>query len=153
MEQITHHPENTTPPPIDTLSSDECWVLLESESFGRLAVAAAGEIEIFPVNYAAYDGALYIRTAAGTKLAAVTISDRVAFEVDRIAAPGARSVVVKGRAEVLESADDIAAAEEAGLRPWVASTKSRHIRIRPTEVTGRSLRFGPEPEAEPDVTC
>lgn len=87
MEQITHHPENTTPPPIDTLSSDECWVLLESESFGRLAVAAAGEIEIFPVNYAAYDRALYIRTAAGTKLAAVTISDRVAFEVDRIAAP------------------------------------------------------------------
>ena len=56
MEQITHHPENTTPPPTDTLSSDECWVLLESESFGRLAVAAAGEIEIFPVNYAADDG-------------------------------------------------------------------------------------------------
>ncbi|MGJ7540048.1 hypothetical protein ACSFCK_07200 [Brevibacterium luteolum] len=37
--------------------------------------------------------------------------------------------------------------------PLPASAKSRHIRIRPTEVTGRSLRFGPEPEAEPDVTC
>lgn len=112
MEQITQNPEKTAPPPIETLSLDECWVLLEAESFGRLAVAVNGEIEIFPVNYAAYDGALYIRTAA-----------------------------------------DIAVAEEAGLRPWVASTKSRHIRIRPTEVTGRSLRFGPEPEAEPDVTC
>lgn len=83
----------------------------------------------------------------------MTISDRITFEVDRIAAPAARSVVIMGRAEVLESVDDTAAAEGAGLRLWLASTKSRHIRIRPTEVTGRSLRFGPEPEAEPDVTC
>ncbi|MFL0515044.1 pyridoxamine 5'-phosphate oxidase family protein [Brevibacterium luteolum] len=59
MEQITQNPEKTAPPPIETLSLDECWVLLESESFGRLAVAVNGEIEIFPVNYAAYDGALH----------------------------------------------------------------------------------------------
>ncbi|WP_219722588.1 pyridoxamine 5'-phosphate oxidase family protein [Brevibacterium luteolum] len=67
MEQITQNPEKTAPPPIETLSLDECWVLLESESFGRLAVAVNGDIEIFPVNCAAYDGALYIRTAAGER--------------------------------------------------------------------------------------
>ena len=49
------------------LNEDECWALLAEKDFGRLAVSIAGQPEIFPVNYAASDGAIYLRTAEGTE--------------------------------------------------------------------------------------
>ena len=47
---------------------------------GRLAVAAAGEVDIFPINYADVDrDTILFRTAEGTKLLELTINGRVAF--------------------------------------------------------------------------
>ena len=37
--------------PIKTLDKDTVWQLLEKHPFGRLAVEAAGLVDIFPVNY------------------------------------------------------------------------------------------------------
>ena len=39
-------------------------------------------IDLFPVNYLAHDGALYFRSAPGSKLAQITANRKVAFEVD-----------------------------------------------------------------------
>jgi nitroimidazol reductase NimA-like FMN-containing flavoprotein (pyridoxamine 5'-phosphate oxidase superfamily) len=36
---------------IAELSTAECWDKLSANSLGRLATAAGGEVDIFPVNY------------------------------------------------------------------------------------------------------
>src|SRR5947209_14423580 len=96
---------------LQRLTEEDCWRLLERESFGRLGVVAAGEMEIFPVNYRATGRRLLFRTAEGTKLAALTVHDRVVFEIDGVDEATGWSVVVKGTAHTLERESDILAAE------------------------------------------
>jgi nitroimidazol reductase NimA-like FMN-containing flavoprotein (pyridoxamine 5'-phosphate oxidase superfamily) len=128
-----------------------CWALLREQEVGRLAVAVGGEPEIFPINYLVDGEQLLFRTAEGTKLAFVAASGRVAFEIDGYD-PGANeawSVILKGRAELLEHFEDIYAAEDTPLFPWNASPKQWFVRITPQELSGR--RFGVVPaDAERD---
>lgn len=49
------------------------------------------------------------------------------------------SVVVTGRASVIEDDDELAAARQLPLKPWVGSGSS-YVRIRATMVSGRRLR-------------
>ena len=113
--------------------------------FGRLALTVGGEPEIFPINYAVQDGTLVFRTAQGTKLAALTVNDVVAMEIDGFDQKSGWSVVVKGQAHPAEWGTDYEDAAESGLRPWVATRKRVFVRIRPKHLTGRSFVFGPEP--------
>ena len=57
------------------------------------------------------------------------------------------SVIIKGRAQVLSANADILAAEEAPLRPWIATLKPIR-RVIASEITGRRFKFGPEPDHE-----
>src|SRR5450631_2614951 len=66
----------------EVLDVEQCWALLASAEVGRLAVAAAGDIDIFPINFTLDDGTVLFRSAEGTKLIEVVMSGRVAFEVD-----------------------------------------------------------------------
>ena len=123
---------------LTVLSREVCWTLLAREEVGRLAVAVAGQPDIFPLNFAVVDGTIVFRTAEGTKLLAVAIGPAVAFEVDGYdpLEGTAWSVVVKGVAEEVptyEQLEDLA----FPVFPWSATTKGRFVRIRPTEVTGR----------------
>lgn len=136
----------STPGPVSSLHLDECWRLLKANSVGRLALSAAGEIDIFPVNYYADGSTILLRTAPGTKLVELTLDERVAFEIDGYTNEKAWSVVVKGTARQLESGDDIAEAEKAPLRPWIPTLKYRFVRITPKEITGRTFHPAPEPE-------
>jgi uncharacterized protein len=128
------------------LSADECWAVLAEQTLGRIAVSAAGSVDIFPVNYVAHDGAVLFRTAPGTKLLELAINDRVAFEVDGHTEGEAWSVVLKGHAERLERQSEIDAADALPLSPWLPTLKYRWVRIRPGELTGRRFARGPEPE-------
>jgi hypothetical protein len=121
------------------LGEDECWRLLERAEVGRLAVAVAGEPEIFPLNFVVDGRSLVFRTAQGTKLAALTISPRVAFEIDGYEPDvgQAWSVVAKGRAERLDHFPDIYAVEELPLFPWHPGYKGSFVRIRDPKLTGR----------------
>lgn len=136
----------TTPNPVEELDQRECWELLELAPIGRIALAAGGEIDIFPINFVVHEGALYFRTAPGTKLVELTINPQIALEVDGWDDGEAFSVVVKGEAERLEHMADIDAAERLPLMPFVPTLKYRWVRIRPTTVAGRRFRRGPEPE-------
>ncbi|QTX04449.1 pyridoxamine 5'-phosphate oxidase family protein [Agromyces archimandritae] len=131
---------------VTELSENECWALLVAGEFGRFAVAIGSRPEIFPVNYRASDGSILIRTAEGTKLFGVGVNDEVAFEVDDYTATEAWSVIVRGRARVLESPAEIAEAERVQLRPWARTPKTRFIRVDAAEVTGRRFTFGSETE-------
>jgi nitroimidazol reductase NimA-like FMN-containing flavoprotein (pyridoxamine 5'-phosphate oxidase superfamily) len=140
-----HGPATAPGPPVDILDVEECWSLLGERGIGRLAVSVAGDIDIYPVNYVLDGRDIVFRTAEGTKLVEVVIAGLVAFETDRQDADTghAWSVVIKGRAEMLERFDDIYHAESLGIRPWVSTPKDRFVRITARSVSGRRFRGEP----------
>jgi len=58
------------------------------------------------------------------------------------------SVIVKGTAHQLSANADILDAQEAPLRPWIATLKPLYVRVIASEITGRRFKFGPEPDHE-----
>lgn len=146
---MTNSQENTSSEnegAVRVLSEDDCWQLLDGAAFGRLAVSVANQPEIFPVNYYADGRTVLFRTAEGTKLLELTINARVAFECDQYTEAEAWSVVVKGRARVIESQTEIHAADQLPLTSWIPTLKYVYVRVEPTEITGRRFDRGPEPE-------
>jgi nitroimidazol reductase NimA-like FMN-containing flavoprotein (pyridoxamine 5'-phosphate oxidase superfamily) len=137
-----------TEPTIRDLTVDECWTELRHQQVGRIATAAAGEVDVFPVNYVAHDRALYFRTAPGTKLLELTVEQRVAFEIDTWTYDQARSVVIKGTAEQLDQRADIDAAEQLPLLPWIPTLKYRWVRITPTFIRGLVFDRAAEPSRD-----
>ena len=127
------------------LDEQECWDRVAAAPYGRLGLTVANEVDIVPVNAVLANGDLYFRTAPGSKLAELAANPRVAYEVDGYDDDTAFSVVVKGTAERLERQADIDAAEQLPLSPWIPTLKYRWVRIRPTSVSGRAFRRGPEP--------
>lgn len=125
--------------PTTALTEQECWERIQAAPYGRIAAAAADEIDIFPVNHAVLDGSIVFRTSPGTKLLELTIRERVAFEVDGRDAGEAYSVVVKGTAEEFDREAERVAAERAGVMPWAPEPKDRWVRITPTHISGRKF--------------
>lgn len=136
----------TSSDPVTLLTEDESWARLSSMTLGRLAISVGGQPDIFPVNFVVQRHTVLLRTAEGTKLAGAITNEQVAFEADDHNVEHAWSVVVKGRATVLSTAEEIADAERAQVLPWTATTKRRYVRITPTEISGRRFRFGGEPD-------
>lgn len=132
--------------PVQNLSEDECWELLISSSFGRLAMSISNEPDIYPVNFVSADQRLVFRTAEGTKLLELTVNNHVAFEIDGIGRSEAWSVVVRGEARVLDKQTEIEAADQLPLRPLIPTLKYIYVEITPKKVTGRRFQLGPEPD-------
>lgn len=131
---------------IQNLSEEQCWQKLGENTLGRLVVGAAGEIDVFPVNYVTTDNVLYLRTAPGTKLLELTIHPDVVFEIDHVDDTTAYSVVVRGSAEELQQQSEIDRADALPLVPFLPTLKYRWVRIRPATLSGRAFRRGPEPD-------
>lgn len=125
---------------ITEMTQDECWEFLSMQPIGRLGTIVGGEPEIFPLNFATADRAIYFHTIPGTKVAEVPVDAKIAFEVDQWGPEIAYSVLVKGTAEVLQADADIAAAEATNLISYLDDTRDTWVRITPTAVTGRRLR-------------
>ena len=124
---------------ITPMTEDECWEFLSMQPIGRLGTTVDGEPEIFPLNFAVADRAIYFHTIPGTKVAEVAVDAKVAFEVDQWGPEIAYSVLVKGTAEILETDADIAAAESTNLVSYLDDTRDTWVRITPAAVTGRRL--------------
>ncbi|HET8595808.1 MAG TPA: pyridoxamine 5'-phosphate oxidase family protein, partial [Intrasporangium sp.] len=93
-------------------------------------------VHIVPINYAVDGKRLLFLTAEGSKVLGVTMNDDVAFEVDEIIAEHATSVIVRGRAHVLEG-DDEYIVEQLPLRPWVGTPKYIVVAVAVDEISGR----------------
>ena len=141
---MTSHSDPTDP--VTVLSDDESWDLISAVHLGRLVTSVDGRPEIFPVNFVVQRRTVLLRTAEGTKLFGAVTNDQVLFEADDHNVAEGWSVIVRGTARVLFSADDIHDADQAGLYPWIATQKLRFVRITPLQVTGRRFVFGPEPD-------
>jgi len=134
--------------PVEELSENESWQLLRDNSFGRLAVSAAGELDIFPINYYADGSTILLRTAPGTKLVEMTINGYVAFEIDGYTDTEAWSVVAKGAARWLDTRAEIDEADAQPLTSWIPTLKYVYVRITPTHVSGRRFVRGVEPDRD-----
>ena len=130
------------------LTEGDCWALLERSVLGRLAVTAAGVVDVFPVNFAVDGRRILFKTSEGTKLAELTVHEQVAFEIDGTDEETAWSVVVKGIAHPLEGSEELDAAERRQIVSWLPTRKSRVVAIEPIAVTGRGFLRGPEPDAD-----
>lgn len=132
--------------PVTVLDDAAAWSLLSSVSLGRLVTSFGGQLEIFPVNFVVQDESVLFRTAEGTKLFTTVMNDKVLFEADEHTAAEGWSVIVRGTAAMLSSAEDIHRADQAGLIPWVPTEKLRYVRVTPTEISARRFRFGDTPD-------
>lgn len=124
---------------LEVLDEADCWRLLATQPVGRLAVVIDGRVEVFPINFAVHDGAVYVRSAPGTKLAA--LGGEAVFEVDEASwmLTQGWSVIARGELGVVTDPDEQAAAEQLPLRPWAESDKPFFLRLRVTEISGRQV--------------
>lgn len=126
--------------PTTPLSEAESWDFLGQHEFGRLAFHLVGEVHITPINYCVDGQNLVFRTAQGSKLLAMYMNDDVAFETDQVRGLEAISVIVRGRARILEGSQ-ARRAEELPLRPWVGTAKHIVVSIEVSEITGIQFRL------------
>lgn len=127
---------------------DTCWERLKTRPVGRLVTRVEDAVDIVPINYVVDGDSIVFRTAAGSKLAALAINSSVVFETDEFDDERGWSVVLHGRAKALELEDEVAAAEQLPLKPFVATLKPTFVRVTAESLTGRSYKFGPEPRRE-----
>jgi nitroimidazol reductase NimA-like FMN-containing flavoprotein (pyridoxamine 5'-phosphate oxidase superfamily) len=134
--------------PIENLSFDDCWELLEGDTLGRLAIVVDGHPEVFPVNYVVHRRSIAFRTAAGSKLWGAMMERPAALEIDGYdpATELAWSVVARGDTQVIEDQEDMDAVDSLGLEPWQPGEKSNYIRLNAKALTGRRFQVN-----RPDV--
>ncbi|NYF17726.1 hypothetical protein HDC37_002571 [Microbacterium sp. AK009] len=131
---------------VTPLDDDQCWERLRTHRLGRLVTRVRDVMDIFPVNYIVDDRTILFRTAEGSKLFELTVNDEVLFEVDDYTASDAWSVVVRGRAQRLDTSAEVERADGLGLTPWIPTLKYVYVRIVPHAVSGRAFPRGPEPD-------
>jgi nitroimidazol reductase NimA-like FMN-containing flavoprotein (pyridoxamine 5'-phosphate oxidase superfamily) len=138
----------TTPPPDYSLTMDQCWKLLETETLGRVALIVDSHPEIFPVNFVLERRAIVFRTAGGTKLWGAITAKPVAFEIDGYDPHDetAWSVMARGDAELLEDQAEKDAVDASLLEPWQPGEKPYYVRVAPKALTGRRFKVN-----QPDV--
>lgn len=124
--------------PTSHLNTADCWILLEGQTVGRLALTDdAGAPDIFPVNYVAYQGAVYFRSAPDIKDVRLATQPAAAFEIDGHDDAGWWSVVLRGVAARVEDTVEV---ERSGiLRVSTASPrrKTHVLKLTANVVTGR----------------
>lgn len=141
-----NHSMTTDEQPVQNMSTEDAWRFLEHTSFGRLALSVGNVPDIFPINFLAHEGKILMRTNPGTKLAELTVNDTVAFEIDGLAEDEAWSVVLKGKARILEHQSEIDRASDLPLAPWLPTLKYTFVEITPNHVRGIRFKLGTEPE-------
>ncbi|AGP31859.1 pyridoxamine 5'-phosphate oxidase family protein [Corynebacterium terpenotabidum] len=138
---------------VTTLTDEQSLELLATKSFGRLVVRRTNDIDLFPLNYLVHNGKILFRTAEGTKLFSLNLNEDVLFEADHVEHTGetsgdAWSVIVKGTARILRDSEEINAADQLPLTPWLPTLKYNYVEITPDEggISGRKFALGAEPE-------
>ena len=121
------------------LATEECWALLESETFGRLAYRLVDEVHVVPLDYAADGHRIYLRTASGNKLLAAELDSDVALETDWRGSNAAWSVVVRGRLRRLEPGELAAVVPEP--RPWLGDVPHEVVELVASEIDGRRFSW------------
>lgn len=123
---------------VEELDTVECWRLLQHSSVGRFAVEGPGGIpDVFPMNYLVREGAIFVRSAPGGKLASIAKRPGIALEIDGASALHYWSVVVRGVAHRMSIDAEIESSGVLALASLSPTPKHDFLRITPSSVTGR----------------
>jgi hypothetical protein len=128
------------------LDGDEARRLLGAGVVGRVAfVDVDGTLQLVPVNYRELDGDVFWMTVADGLIARSTHAEQVAFQVDHHddTFQDGWSILVRGRAELVDDAGLHATLAERGLRPWAAGDRTTLVRLRAATISGRRVRLAP----------
>ncbi len=128
---------------LEVLSDEECWRLVGSAPVGRVAVVAAGQPVILPINHLLVGHHVVFLTAPGTKLSAAVVQQPIAFEVDAWNAKDRHgwSVIVEGVATLVTDPTEIHQLDALGLEPWAGSDQQTEwVKIMPHDISGRIVR-------------
>lgn len=157
----------TRAPQFFVLSPAECAAILGRNHVGRLAYREGERVQIQPVGYVASEDWLFLRSAYGAKLEAITSDPFVAFEVDEVEGPfDWRSVVAHGTIYLRPS--DGSAIEQREAQRAIEAFQSvmpealtandpvpeRNViyGLHVHEMTGRMAQSGARPTARERVT-
>jgi nitroimidazol reductase NimA-like FMN-containing flavoprotein (pyridoxamine 5'-phosphate oxidase superfamily) len=133
---------------LEELDEQECRRLVGLGEVGRIAYVGRHDLTVLPVNYRLVGGDILFRTAQDSQTGEDLRTGiehaeyKVAFEVDHFdeATREGWSVLIQGPAHHVDSPEEQAAAEAAGVRPWPSGEKDHFIRITPARITGRRVR-------------
>ncbi|MFF4161249.1 pyridoxamine 5'-phosphate oxidase family protein [Streptomyces sp. NPDC001678] len=151
-DELTKGPREAAPgqrpaaasPQLAQLSEDDCWRRLGTHGIGRIGLTAGPEPVVLPVNFLVDGRTIVYRTDTGGT-ATVADGGQLAFEADHIDEHLSRgwSVLVTGTAEHIRDPGAIESlATRPGAEPWAGGKRDLWIRVRPGQVTGRTIRTG-----------
>jgi nitroimidazol reductase NimA-like FMN-containing flavoprotein (pyridoxamine 5'-phosphate oxidase superfamily) len=125
-------------PVLEHLSTQQCEAHLSAGGIGRIVLSSGPGPVAFPVNFIFTDGAVVFRTSDAM---VGTITGVVAFEVDHIDETMSEgwSVLVRGRARLIEEPAERLAVARVELEPWAGGARLNLVGITPFEVTGRVI--------------
>lgn len=123
------------------LSQRECWDLLSSHHVGRISYVDGDGPTVLPLNYVAFEGGIWIRTASYNQLAVHLSGQAAAFEIDHtdVRTQSGWSVLVRGQATHVLRATNAPPGWQTS-NPWPDGPRSMTFRIEPRTVTGRALK-------------
>ncbi len=126
---------------LEVLGMDEGLDLLDSVPHGRPASVEAGVPVTVPVDHGIDGTVLVLRSLDGGKLRGAILGKPVAFEADDLdpATRAGWSVVIRGRAEVLEGVVAERVAERVDGWAVTDGASVTWIRVVPDEIGGRRL--------------
>ncbi|MBO8192200.1 pyridoxamine 5'-phosphate oxidase family protein [Streptomyces oryzae] len=128
-------------PVLARLSEDECWQRLGTHGIGRVGLTTEDGPVILPVNFLVDGRTIVYRTEAGGAAAAAD-GAQVAFEADHMDEHHSRgwSVLVTGTAHHVTDPGTVESlAARPGAEPWAGGKRELWIRVRPAQVTGRTI--------------
>ena len=138
---------------IEVLTEDECWALLQAGGLGRLATAAKGMVDVFPINFLVHDRTVLFRSGPGSKLVNLTAAPLVAFEADSFDGRWHSSVVIHGRATRLDNDEEISRPASTALSPGARRRSSTTCASRrPTSPAAASTASPSRARARPEKT-
>jgi len=128
-------------PHLDVLSREECELHLAGGGVGRFVFLAPQGPVALPVNFRYLDGDVLFRTRPKGALAAAA-GTTVSVEVDRIddAMSEGWSVLVTGRARLVDDPAELEQAADLGIEPWPGGHREALMRIEAEAISGRRIR-------------
>lgn len=132
------------PRPGDLLALDRqrCVELLEQATFVRVAFIHDGEPTILPVNHLLHAGAVYFRTAPGSKLGTAAADAAVAIEADDGDATTRTgwSVVAHGHASIVTDEAETEQLHAYNFEPWaLPDVRAFWVRVDIDDISGRDI--------------
>ena len=138
-------PNPPRPGELIAIDRDACVEHLEQAPYVRIGFVVDGDPMILPVNHLLHGGAVYFRTAPGSKLGSAAAGSLVVIEADEGDAERriGWSVVARGRASIVTDQTEIEALHARSFEPWaLPGDRSFWIRVDVQDIDGRRVVRG-----------